>query len=53
VRERVVVAEKGDEVERECKIDTKTSLVSHGKLPHGNFFGLCISSDVQRRPSLL
>jgi hypothetical protein len=38
VRERVVVAEQGDEVERGCKIDTKTSLASHGKLPHANYF---------------
>lgn len=51
VRERVVVAEQGDEVETGCKIDTKTSLVSHGKLPHGNFFVPFISSDIQRRSS--
>jgi len=38
VRERVVVAEQGDEVERGCKIDTKTSLASHGKLPQANSF---------------
>jgi hypothetical protein len=38
VSERVVVAEQGDEVERGCKIDTKTSLASHGELPHANSF---------------